>query len=160
MQDTAILWWEYSNVNKIADRDHLTDENWHEWKDRMKRVFTNCDITGYVTGAVIRPNESDDPVGVYNWDKNDCWAQQVIIHNVTSSQMNHVGSKTSAKDMYSALTVTHENKAHQTINHIQCLLYETKARDTDDLLKHLDILKSYHDHINEFPNAKFHVSDT
>src|SRR5271155_1948141 len=84
---------EYSNVNKIADRDHLTDENWHEWKDRMKRVFTNCDITGYVTGAVSRPNESDDPVGVCNWDKNDCWTPQVIIHNVISSQMNHVGSK-------------------------------------------------------------------
>ena len=107
-----------------------------------------------------RPNEGDNPIGVYNWDKNDCWAQQVIIHNVTSSQMNHVGSKTSAKDMYSALTVTHENKAHQTVNHIQCLLYETKARDTNDLLKHLDVLKSYHDHINKFPNAEFHVSDT
>ena len=39
---------EYSNVSKIADRDHLTDENWHEWKDRMKRVFMNCDITEYV----------------------------------------------------------------------------------------------------------------
>ena len=113
---------EYLKVNKIADRNHLTDENWHEWKDRMKCVFTNCDITGYVTGAVSRQNEVDDPVGANNWDKNDCWAQQVIIHNVTSSQMNHVGSKTSAKDMYSALSVTHENKAPQTVNHIQCLL--------------------------------------
>jgi hypothetical protein len=74
--------------------------------------------------------------------------------------MNHVGSKTSAKDMYSALLVTHENKAHQTINQIQCLLYKTKLLDADDLLKHLDILKSYHDCINRFPNEEFHVSDT
>jgi hypothetical protein len=69
---------EYSNVNKIADRDHLTDENWHEWKDRMKRVFTNCDITGYIMDAMKRPNKVDDPEGAYNWDKNDSWAQQVI----------------------------------------------------------------------------------
>jgi gag-polypeptide of LTR copia-type len=151
---------EYSNIYKIADRDHLMDENWHEWKDQMKCVFTNCDITGYVMGTVSRPNEGNNTVGVYNWDKNDCWAQQVIIHNVTSSQMNHVSSKTSAKDMYSALSVTHENKAHQTVNHIQCLLYEMKARDTNNLLKHLDVLKSYCDHINKFPNAEFHVSDT
>jgi gag-polypeptide of LTR copia-type len=125
----------------------------------MKRVFTNCDITGYITDATKRPNEVDDPDGARNWDKNDSWAQQVIIHNITASQMNHVGSKTTAEAMYSALTVTHENKAHQMVNHIQNLLYETKARDTDNVLKHLDILKSYRDHINKFPNAEFHVSD-
>ena len=26
---------DYSNVSRIVERDHLTDENWHEWKDRM-----------------------------------------------------------------------------------------------------------------------------
>jgi gag-polypeptide of LTR copia-type len=150
---------EYSNVNKIADCDHLTDDNWHEWKDHMKHVFTNCDINGYITDTIKRPNELDDPVGARNWDKNDSWAQQVIIHNVTSLQMNHVGAKTSAEAMYSALLVTHQNKAHQTVNHIQCQLYETKAREGDDLLKHLNILKSYRDCINKFSNPEFHVSD-
>ena len=58
----------------------------------------------------------------------------------------------------SHITVTHENKAHQTVNHIQCLLYETKLHDTDDLLKHLDILKSYCDCINRFPNTKFYTA--
>jgi hypothetical protein len=136
------------------------DENWHKWKERMKRVFFNCDITGYVRGDVEHPNESIDPEGAPNWYKNNSWVQQIIIHNITSSQMNHIGSKTSAKDMYSALSVTHKNKAHQTVNHIQCLLYETKLLDADDLLKHLDILKSYRDRINRFPNKEFHVSDT
>ena len=45
------------------------------------------------------------------------------------------------------------------MNHIHCLLYETKLLDADDLLKHLDTLKSYCNRINRFPNAKFHVSD-
>jgi gag-polypeptide of LTR copia-type len=125
----------------------------------MKHVFTNCDIYSYIMDVIKRPNKLDDPVGAHNWDKNDSWAQHIIIHNVTSSQMNHVRAKTSAESMYSALLVTHENKAHQTVNHIQCQLYETKARDGDDLLKHLNILKSYWDHINKFSNAKFHVSD-
>src|SRR6202789_134191 len=151
---------EYSNINRIADRDHLTDENWHEWKERIKRVFINCDITGYTTGAIRRPNEFLDFVGARNWDKNDTWAQQVIMHNVTSSQMNHVGTKSTAEEMYSALMVTHENKAHQTVNHIQNLLYETKLHDGDDLLKHLDTLKSHRDRMNKFPNTDFHVADT
>ena len=109
---------EYSNINRIADRDHLTDENWHKWKEKMKRVFINCDITEYITGNIRRPNEFLDFVGAHNWDKNDTWVQQVIMHNVTSSQMNHIGTKSTAKEMYSALMVTHENKAHQMVNHI------------------------------------------
>jgi hypothetical protein len=126
----------------------------------MRRVFINCDITGYVYGTIRRPNEPVESNSVRNWDKNDTWAQQVIIQNVTSSQMNHIGSKSTAEGMYSALSVTHENRAHQTVNHIQTLLYETKATEGDDLLKHLDILKSYRDRMNKFPNFEFHVYDT
>jgi hypothetical protein len=156
-----LIWTkDYSNVNKIAERDHLMDKNWHEWKDRMKRVFINCVITGYISSTVQWPDDNTDPIGATNWDRNDTWAQQIVMQNVTSSQMNHVGSKTSAEAMYSALTVTHENKAHQTVNHIQCLLYETKIQEADDLLKHLDTLKSYCDHMNKFPNTDFHIADT
>jgi gag-polypeptide of LTR copia-type len=136
------------------------DENWHKWKERMGRVFINCDITGYIFGDISRPKDDLDPIALYNWNKNNTWAQQVLIQNVTSSQMNHVGSKTSAEVMYSTLMVTHENKVHQMVNHIQCLLYETKLHDTENLLKHLDILKSYHNHINNFLNTEFHIADT
>ena len=110
---------DYLNISKISDWDHLTDENWHEWKERMERVFINCDITGYISGDIKQPEDDLDPNVICNWDKNNTWAQQVIIQNVTS-QMNHVGLKISAEAMYSALMVTHENKAHQMVNHIQC----------------------------------------
>jgi len=139
---------EYSNVNRIMDQDHLTDVNWHEWKERIKRVFINCDITQYVTGEIMHPDKYDDPNGAHNWDKNDTWAQQVIIHNVTASQINHVGSKDTAEEMYSALSVTHDNMVHQMVNYIQNQSYETKSHDGEDLLKHLNILKRYCDHIN------------
>ena len=93
------------------------DNNWHKWKERMRRVFYNCDINEYVTGDIKCPSEALNPIGTHNWDKNDSWAQQIIIHNVTSIQMNHVGSKSSGEEMFSALSVTHDNKVHQTINH-------------------------------------------
>jgi hypothetical protein len=35
-----------------------------------------------------------------------------------------------------------------------------KATKTDNLLKHFNILKSYHDCINKFLNAEFHIYDT
>ena len=103
---------DYSNINRIAEHDHLMDENWHEWKERMRWVFYNCDINGYITGDIKHPNEAINPVGAHSWDKNDSWAQQIIMHNVTSSQMNHVRLKLSAEEMFSALSITHNNKVH------------------------------------------------
>ena len=89
------------------------------------------------------------------WSHQSHWCTELgqkrllgATNHVTSLQMNHVGSKLSAEEMFSALSVTHDNKAHQTVNHIQCQLYETKVLDADDLLKHLGTLKSYRDHIN------------
>jgi hypothetical protein len=139
---------DYSNVSRIADRDHLTDNNWHEWKECFRRVIKNCDITGYIDGTLKRPSAFDDPGGAANQDKNDTWAQQVLIQNVMSSQMNHVGSKLTAFLMFGALVDTHKNKVHQMVNHIQTLLYETKAGETNDIPKHLDTLKPYWDCLN------------
>ena len=78
----------------------------------MRWVFYNYDINEYVIGDIKRPNEAIDSIGTLNWDKNNSWAQQIIMHNVTFSQMNQVGSKLSAEEMFFALSVTHENKAH------------------------------------------------
>ena len=151
---------DYTNVSRLAEHDHLTDENWHEWKSRMLRVFLSCDIAEYIAGFKKRPDSSKDPIGALNWDKNNVWAQQVIINNITALQMNHIGSKQTSKEMYSALIETHDNKAHLTVTHIQQLIYETKAAEGDDILKHLNTLKAYRDRLNKFPNQEFHVYDT
>jgi hypothetical protein len=93
------------------------------------------------------------------WDRNDSWVQQVIIQNITSSQLTHVGSMESAEAMYSTLTVMHENKAHGTVHHVQCLLYKTKASNGGNIIKHLNTLKAYRDRINKFSHPDFHISD-
>jgi hypothetical protein len=74
--------------------------------------------------------------------------------------MNHNGLKSTMEEMYSTLLLTHESKAHQTINHVQCLLYKTKAQDGTDILKHLNVLKTYCNCINKLPHPNFHVLDT
>jgi hypothetical protein len=71
---------EYLNVSKITNRDHLTNKNWHKWKDCMKQVFNNHDIMGYIMGMVKRPNKDDDMAGACNWDKNDSWWSRVCRH--------------------------------------------------------------------------------
>ena len=151
---------DYVSISKLAERNHLTDNNRDDWKIRMHCMLINCDITEYTDRTIKRPDPSENPAGAQNWDKNDSWAQQVIMQNVTSSQINHIRLKNTSEKMVLALVNTHDNKANQTINYIQTLLYETKATKGSNIAAHLDILKSYRDHLNRFPNAEFHVYDT
>jgi hypothetical protein len=137
----------------------LTDNNWYDWKERMNRVFTNYDITGYVDGTILRVAPEQDGIGARNWVKNDSWAQQVIMDNVSTTQMNHICLKRTVHAMYEGLASTHEDMAFYTVNNIENLLQTAKATDNDDLLKHLDTLKGLRDRMNEFPNPDFHLPD-
>src|ERR1700677_3269930 len=132
---------EYTAVNRLPERSHLTDDNWYDWKERMNRVFTNCDITGYIDGTIPQVAPEQDGIGARNWDKNDSWAQQVIMDNVTSTQMNHIRSKRTVHAMYEGLVSTHEDMAFYTVNNLENLLQTAKAADRDDLLNNQDTLK-------------------
>ena len=57
---------EYTNVSKIPEHDHLMDKNLHKWREQMKRVFISCDITNYITGRVIHPDITVDPINANN----------------------------------------------------------------------------------------------
>ena len=137
----------------------MTDDNWYDWKERMNRIFTSCDITGYIDGTIQRVAPEQDGIGARNWVKNDTWAQQVIMDNVYTTQMNHIHSKRTAHAMYQGLASTHEDMAFYTVNNIKNILQTAKVTDLDDLLKHLDNLKGLRDRMNEFPNPDFHLPD-
>src|SRR3984957_567827 len=136
-----------------------TAVNWYDWKERMNRVFTSCDITGYIDGTIQCVAPEQDGIGARNWVKNDTWAQQVIMDNVSTTQMNHIRSKRTAHTMYQGLASTHEDMVFYTVNNMENLLQTAKVTDWDDLLKHLDNLKGLRDRMNEFPNPDFHLPD-
>src|SRR3984957_14669000 len=125
----------------------------------MNRVFTSCDITGYIDGTIPRVVPEQDGIGARNWVKNDTWAQQVIMDNVSTTQINHIRLKRTAHAMYQGLASTHEDMAFYTVNNIENLLQTAKVTDSDDLLKHLDNLKGLRDRMNEFPHPDFHLLD-
>ena len=59
---TLIRTRNYTNINKITERDHLMDNNRHEWKERMRRVFYNCDINEYITEEIKPPMKPSTPL--------------------------------------------------------------------------------------------------
>jgi len=85
----------------------------------MKHIFKNCKITQYIDGSTPCLDQLEHPIAARNWSQNDSWAQQVILQNITHSQLHHIAMKETVEDMWKALQATHENKAHVTVDHLQ-----------------------------------------
>jgi len=135
------------------------DDNWHDWKACMDQLFVNCNITEYISGQLKWPVKSSNLVGHLHWKKNDMWAQQVIISNVMTPQQNHIRSKKTAAEMYATLSLTHKAQASAMVAYLQMVIYETRAKEGNNLNKHLNLMKSYQDKINAFPHSTFHIDD-
>lgn len=57
---------DYAHVAKIPEREHLTNDNWYNWKERMARVFRTCAIMKYLSGVVVCPDRKTDRQGARN----------------------------------------------------------------------------------------------
>jgi hypothetical protein len=103
---------EGSSITKLSEP--LTKDNWMSWHERIKRVLRLCGVISYAEGTIPRPNSDDDP-NIGNWEYNDNYAQVMIINNITSTEMVHVGQCDTARAMCESLEAIHEFKGHQTI---------------------------------------------
>jgi hypothetical protein len=114
------------SITKLTEP--LSENNWIAWRERMKRVFRYCRVEEYITGTIYRPEEDEDVVGTKNWDYNDNYAQMMIVNNITSSEMVHIGQCSNAKAMWDNLEAVHESQGHQTIVSVIRNLFHTHAR--------------------------------
>lgn len=145
------------SITKLTEP--LSENNWIAWRERMKRVFRYCRVEEYITGTIYRPEEDEDVVGAKSWDYNDNYAQMMIVNNITSSEMVHIGQCANAKAMWDNLEAVHESKGHQTIVSVIWNLFHTHASEDDNISNHLNKLKEYWECINTMNDKDFMISD-
>ena len=135
----------------------LNENNWMAWRERMKRILLLCGVEEYTRGKIKRPTDS---INESNWVFNDNYAQAVILNNITSTEMVHVGQCTTAHAVWESLEAIHESKGHQTIVSIIRNLFHTKAEEGSNISEHLAKLKEYWERINQINEDNFKISDT
>jgi len=96
-------------------REPLNNSNWSVWKGSMKHMFSLCNVTEYIFGAIQRPNSAHDPLGAKNWDFNDSYVVMLIYKNISTVQKIHVGQDNMAYEVWRNLEVIHEITSHMTI---------------------------------------------
>ena len=125
----------------------------------MKHMFSLCNVTEYVFGAVRRPNSVNDLVGAQNWDFNDSYTAMLIYENILTAQKVHAGQDNSAYEVWRNLEVIHEITGHTTIITWIQTLFKCTAEEGDDVLEHLSNLKTIWERINLLSAQDFMISD-
>jgi len=121
--------------------DPLDDENWLSWRDDIVLMFNICGMTDYITGHIKCPDARVDLKGAENWAYNDQITQRTIRNNVGHNQKIHCTGATSAQEMWKNLEAIYQSRGVQTQHQLMQELYDTKAREGDDIITHLERLK-------------------
>src|ERR1700677_197771 len=151
---TKIQTREGASVLKLAEP--LDKRNWSVWKERIKRAFRLCGVEGYAEGTIKRP---DDREQASNWDYNDNYAQFVIVNDIASSEMVHIGQCTTAHAIWLNLVAIHESKGHQTAIVIMRNLFRTVAEENANISEHLNTMKTYWERLNMVGDDDFKLTD-
>jgi hypothetical protein len=118
----------------------LSKNNWIAWREHMKHMLCYFRIEEYVVGTIYHPE--DDVDSAKNWDYNDNYTQMIIVNNIASMEMVHIGQCENAKAMWDSLEAVHKSKGHQTIVSVIRNLFHTHATE-DNISDHFNKLKEY-----------------
>ena len=140
-------------------REPLNNSNWGVWKGSMKCMFSLCNVAEYVFGNIWRPNSAHDPIGARNWDFNDNYVAMLIYKNILTAQKVHVGQDNLAYEVWRNLESIHKITGHTTIITWIRTLFKCTAEKGDDVLEHLNNLKTIWEHINLLSTQDFMISD-
>ena len=120
----------------------LDDKNWVAWKAQMTLMLRVNKVWGHCDGTIIPP-EVNEPCAFDKWDTADEVAKLLISGNIKSAQFMHVAQAITAKQMWDNLTSVHEMRGQQSITALRCTLYHTKAVEGDDIVAHMNTMRSY-----------------
>jgi hypothetical protein len=121
--------------------EHLDDTNWGICRQRMTHSLSFYCVEGYLYGIPVRPSDDDESDDLENWEHNDRFVQMVITMNITSSEMAHISRCNTAAAMWSNLRAVHETGGHLTSMIMKRNLFQTRARDGDNITQHLARMK-------------------
>src|SRR5450631_2086147 len=67
----------------------LKEENWQSWRDDIMLTFDVCGLDRYISGTLLCPDATVDPVGENNWQYNNKYTMKVIRDRLSEGQKYH-----------------------------------------------------------------------
>lgn len=106
--------------------------NYQAWKFQLKAIFVANGLTGVVDGTCIRSIENAG-----TWDKSNAKAMVIISSTVEASQLEYLLTCETAKDMWSRLSVIHEQKSETNKLLLMTRFHDYKMASNDNVAQHI-----------------------
>jgi gag-polypeptide of LTR copia-type/GAG-pre-integrase domain len=139
--------------------EHLDENNWAAWRQCMTKSLKFYNVEGYLHGIPARPSDADDVDDLENWEHSDSFVQTVITLNIKPSEMAHISRCETAAAMWSSLKAVHESSGHLTAMIMKRNLLQTRAKEGDDIGKHLAKMKEDWEQICQMDTKRTIIDD-
>lgn len=133
------------------------------WKRRMLAVLRDLDLEKYIdkTNTAPRPVKHDAPTkeeldALDKWRTGDAKARTRIELSIGDSEMIHITGASTAKDMWSQLSMVKESKGRLGVLATRRALYRASAEEGFDMVTHVSKLRGLQDELHVMENL---VSD-
>jgi len=129
-------------------------KNWQSWSHSMHFILDIINAKGYVDGSISKPSLDADPDSVENWHFNDSYIKMLIAKYIAEDEMIHTTGCQTAKDMWANLKKFHQLTSYGLITDILWTLSNMRARDGNNIPKHLLKLKNQWEKIWQFKDEE------
>lgn len=128
---------------ELRDVKVYNGHNFHLWKFQIRAILLGQDLMGIVDGSVPKP--SNDPAAELEWVKRDNQCTSLLCKAVDESILEVLLNCTTSKMIWDKLKLLHDQKAHESVHHVQQRFYECKLDSSDTIASYLgklEIIKS------------------
>jgi len=127
-------------ISSFKTPEPLKDENWVAWKGQIWPMLELNGVWSHCEGETEPPEEGT--AERREWNTAEGVARVLISNNISAPQFVHVSQATSVKQMWENLKAVHEHRGQQSITALRRTLYQTRARDGDNIVAHLTKMRS------------------
>ena len=124
-----------SAISSFKTPEPLNDDNWVSWKGQIWPMLELNEVWTHCEGPSIAPPPDNEHRK--EWDTAEWVAHILISNNLSGPQFVHVTQATTIKQMWENLKSVHEHKGKQSITALRRTLYQTWAKDGDNIIAHL-----------------------
>jgi len=122
--------------------------NFQTWKFQLKTAFISHGLLEIVTGTKTKPRE-EQPNDRKAWIKEDAKAMFFISSTLEDSQLECLITCASANEMWTKLSVVHEQRSESSKLILTQKFYEYKMEATDSVIQHISKVQNMAARLND-----------
>jgi hypothetical protein len=135
----------------------LKGDNWVPWICRMLAVLLDLNLEKYIEKTVMSPIAADpnnptkdETEAMDKWREGDARTRTRIELAIGDTEMIHISSASTAREMWDQLTMVKESKGHLGVLATRRALYRATVEEGFEMVTHISKLRQLQEELHIF----------